>query len=105
MRIGIMPQVSWYFALSAILFAIGLFGVFTRRNAIGILMCIELMLNAANINLVAFSSYRGAFAGQVFAIFVMTIAAAEAAVGLAIIVCLYRNFREINVDDVNLLKW
>jgi len=100
-----MPQVSWYFSLSAVLFAIGLFGVFTRRNAIGILMCIELMLNAANINLVAFSAFRHQPAGQVFAVFVMAIAAAEAAVGLAIVVCLYRNFRSINVDDVNLLKW
>ena len=105
MRIEEMPQISWYFALSALLFAVGLFGVFTRRNAIGILMCIELMLNAANINLVAFSSYRGLAAGQIFAVFVMTIAAAEAAVGLAIVVCVYRSFRDINVDDINLLKW
>ena len=94
-----------YLILSAVLFAIGLLGVFTRRNAIGILMCIELMLNAANINLVAFSSYRGLAAGQIFAVFVMTIAAAEAAVGLAIVVCVYRSFRNINVDDINLLKW
>jgi NADH:ubiquinone oxidoreductase subunit K len=100
-----MPQASWYFALSAILFAIGLFGVFTRRNAIGIMMCIELMLNAANINLVALSSYRGIAAGQVFAVFVMTIAAAEVAVGLAIVICLYRNFRDIKVDNINLMKW
>ncbi len=99
-----MPQASWYFSLSAVLFAIGLIGVFTRRNAIGMLMCIELMLNAANINFIALSSFQNHVIGHVFAIFVMTVAAAEAAVGLAIIVCLYRNFRKINVDDINLLR-
>jgi NADH-quinone oxidoreductase subunit K len=102
-----MPQINCYLGVSAILFCIGLFGVMTRRNAVGILMSIELMLNAANINLVAFSAYgvRHGIVGQVFAVFVITLAAAEAAVGLAIVVNLYINFRHVNVDQVNVMKW
>ncbi|MBI5167699.1 MAG: NADH-quinone oxidoreductase subunit NuoK [candidate division NC10 bacterium] len=98
---------SHYLALGAILFIIGMFGVLTRRNAIGILMSIELMLNAVNLNFVAFSRYLppGALTGQVFAIFVITVAAAEAAVGLAIVLGLFRNFRTVNVDEINLMKW
>jgi NADH:ubiquinone oxidoreductase subunit K len=107
--------------VSLALFCIGLFGVLTRHNAVAILMGIELMLNAANINLVAFSRYvvptmveRGVYlppqiqdyaTGQVFAVFVITLAAAEVAVGLAIIVAMYRHRHNINVDDINLLKW
>jgi NADH-quinone oxidoreductase subunit K len=89
------------------LFGIGIFGVLTRRNAIGILMSIELMFNAVNINFVAFSKFvtPGELVGQVFAIFVITIAAAEATVGLAIVLLIYRNFKGINVDNVNIMKW
>jgi len=96
-----------YLILSTVLFCIGIFGVLTRRNAIGILMSIELMFNAVNINFVAFSKFvtPGEFVGQIFAIFVITIAAAEATVGLAIVLLIYRNFKGINVDDINIMKW
>ena len=102
-----MVGLSHYLVLSAILFGIGIFGVLTRRNAIGILMSIELMFNAVNINFVAFSKFvtPGEFVGQIFAIFVITIAAAEATVGLAIVLLIYRNFKGINVDNVNIMKW
>ncbi|MDO8588299.1 MAG: NADH-quinone oxidoreductase subunit NuoK [Armatimonadota bacterium] len=102
-----MQPINCYLGVSAILFCIGLFGVMTRRNAVGILMSIELMLNAANLNLVAFSAYgpKHGLTGQVFAVFVITIAAAEAAVGLAIVVNLYMNAKHVNVDQVNLMKW
>lgn len=102
-----MVGLSHYLILSAILFGIGIFGVLTRRNAIGILMSIELMFNAVNINFVAFSKFvtPGEFVGQIFAIFVITIAAAEATVGLAIVLLIYRNFKGINVDNVNIMKW
>jgi NAD(P)H-quinone oxidoreductase subunit 4L len=98
---------SWYLILAALLFCIGVYGVLARRNAIAILMSIELMLNAVNINLVAFARYTTPvmLTGQVFAIFVMMIAAAEAAVGLALVLSVYRNMRHIQVDDVRLLKW
>jgi len=98
---------SWYLILAALLFCIGVYGVLARRNAIAILMSIELMLNAVNINLVAFARYTTPvmLTGQVFAIFVMMIAAAEAAVGLALVLSVYRNMRHIRVDDVRLLKW
>ena len=97
----------YYLALAAILFSIGLFGVLTRRNAIGILMSLELMFNAANINFVAFNKYvvSDAMVGQMFAIFVVVIAAAEAVVGLAIVLLLYRNWRGINTDNINVMKW
>ncbi|MGH7411726.1 MAG: NADH-quinone oxidoreductase subunit NuoK [Candidatus Methylomirabilis sp.] len=93
--------------LSAVLFAIGMFGALTRRNAIGILMALELMFNAVNVKFVAFSRYlpQTMLQGQIFAIFVITVAAAEAAVGLAIVLGLYRNFKTINVDEINLMKW
>jgi NAD(P)H-quinone oxidoreductase subunit 4L len=96
-----------YLVLSAVLFCIGLFGAITRRNAVVILMCIELMLNAVNISLVAFSSYivPQLLTGQVFAIFVMVVAAAEVAVGLAIILAIYRGMTDIDVNNINLLKW
>ena len=102
-----MVGLSHFLVLSAILFGIGIFGVLTRRNAIGILMSIELMFNAVNINFVAFSKFvtPGEFVGQIFAIFVITIAAAEATVGLAIVLLIYRNFKGINVDSVNIMKW
>ncbi len=97
--------VEFYLALSGLVFLIGLVGVLVRRNIIIILLSIELMLNATNINFVAFSSYLGNLAGQVFVFFALTVAAAEVAVGLAIIIALYRHHESINVDDFSLLKW
>ena len=96
-----------YLVLSAVLFCIGLYGALTRRNAVIILMCIELMLNAVNISLIAFSSYvvPQLLTGQVFAIFVMVVAAAEVAVGLAIVLAIFRHFKDIDIDNINLLKW
>ena len=100
-------SLTHYLALAGILFGIGLFGVLTRRNAVGILMSIELMFNAVNINLVAFNRYitPADFTGQIFSIFVIVVAAAEATVGLAIVLLIYRNFRDIFVDNINLMKW
>lgn len=102
-----MVPLSYYLTLSVILFGIGMFGALTRRNAVGILMALELMFNAVNLNFVAFSRYlpQALMQGQIFAIFVITVAAAEAAVGLAIVLGLYRNFQTINVDEINLMKW
>jgi NADH:ubiquinone oxidoreductase subunit K len=96
-----------YMALAAVLFAIGMFGVLTRRNAIGILMSLELMFNAVNINLVAFNKYirPDELTGQIFALFVIVVAAAEAVVGLAIVLLLYRNWKGINIDRINIMKW
>ncbi len=96
-----------YLILSAILLMIGMYGLLTRRNAVGVLMSIELMFNAANINFVAFSKFitPNEFIGQIFSIFVITIAAAEAAVGLAIVLLIYRNYRGIEVDNINFMKW
>jgi NAD(P)H-quinone oxidoreductase subunit 4L len=96
-----------YLVLSAILFCIGLYGVLTKRNAVVILMCIELMLNAVNISLVAFSGYIVPLllTGQVFSIFVMVVAAAEVAVGLAIILAIYRGLTDIDANNINLMKW
>ena len=94
-----------YLALAAILFTIGVFGIFVnRKNVIILLMSIELILLSVNINLVAFSSFLGDLAGQVFALFVLTVAAAEAAVGLAILVVFFRNRGSIAVEDVNMMK-
>ena len=96
-----------YLILAAILFAIGLYGALTKRNAVIILMCIELMLNAVNITMVAFSSYivPSLLTGQVFAIFIIVVAAAEVAVGLAIILAIYRGLVTIDTKDINLMKW
>lgn len=99
-----MVPLSWYLGLSAVLFTIGAVGVFIKRNAITIFLCIELMLNAANLSLVAFSGFFGDLGGQLFVFIVMTVAAAEAAVGLAIIVSIFRNRESLNVDDVDALK-
>ncbi|MGA7674364.1 MAG: NADH-quinone oxidoreductase subunit NuoK [Rhizomicrobium sp.] len=94
-----------YLAVAAALFTIGVFGIFlNRKNIIVILMSIELILLAVNINFIAFSSYLGDLVGQIFALFVLTVAAAEAAIGLAILVVFFRNRRTIAVEDVNLLK-
>ena len=100
-----MVPLSYYVVLSAILFATGVVGVLVRRNIIIILLSIELMLNATNINFVAFSSYFHDVSGQVFVFFALTVAAAEVAVGLAIIIALYRSRSTINVDEFQLLKW
>ena len=93
-----------YLTLAAVLFCIGMFGVTTRRNTIGILLGIVLMMNAVNINLVAFSAFLGDIVGQIMAMFVLTVAAAEAAIGLAILVIFYRNRGSIAVEDVNMMK-
>ena len=99
-----MVPLSWYVALSAVVFTIGVVGVLTRRNIIIVLMSLELILNAVNINLVAFSHYFQSMRGQVFVFFIITVAAAEAAVGLAILLALFRNRRTVNVDDVAEMK-
>ena len=96
---------EYYIFLSSALFTIGVIGVLTRRNVLIILMSIELILNAVNINLVALSQYFKSVDGQVFAIFVITDAAAEAAVGLGLIIALFRNKETVNADEIDLLKW
>ncbi|AHF98991.1 NADH-quinone oxidoreductase subunit K [Halostagnicola sp. A56] len=97
--------IEHYVLLSMALFCIGLFGVLTRRNALLFLMSVELMLNAANVNLIAFSFYHGNLTGQVFALFTMALAAAEVAVGLGIILVLYRNFRDVDVTVPSTMRW
>ena len=97
--------IDYYIWLSATLFTIGVLGVLYRRNAIIIFMCIELMLNAVNLLMVAFSSYLNDAAGQVFVFFIMAVAAAEVAVGLAILVLMYRNTKTIDINVLNRLKW
>jgi NADH:ubiquinone oxidoreductase subunit K len=96
-----------YLVLSALVFALGVYAVLTRRNGVAILMGIELMLNAANINLVAFNKYTApaAMQGQIFALVVITLAACEAAVGLALMLAVYRSVETIDVDEINLMKW
>ncbi len=101
MHIGL----NHFLILSAILFAIGLYGALAKRNAVAILMCIEIMLNAVNIAVVAFSHYQETLTGQIFAIFIMTVAAAEVAVGLAIIIAVYRSRKTVDVDKIDLMKW
>jgi NADH-quinone oxidoreductase subunit K len=96
---------TWYLVLSGILFSIGAVGVLIRRNALVIFMCIELMLNAVNLAFVTFSRMHDSMDGQIFVFFVMTVAAAEAVVGLAIIIALFRNKATVNVDDINIMKW
>ena len=98
-----MPIIE-YLLLSAFLFCTGVYGVLARRNGVLVLMSVELMLNAVNINLVAFSAYGRDVSGQVFALFVITIAAAEVGVGLAIVLLIYRNIRSSNLDQVDQLK-
>ena len=100
-----MITTTHYMVVSAILFALGTYGVLTRRNAIVIFMCIELMLNAVNLTFIALSRQLGNMDGQVFVFFVMTVAAAEAAVGLALMIAFYRNKESIEVDNFNMLKW
>ena len=100
-----MITTTHYVVLSAILFAIGTLGVLTRRNIVVILMSIELILNAVNINLVAFSRHHGQVTGQIFAMFVVAVAVAEAAVGLGILIAMFRNKGTVLADEVDLLKW
>jgi NADH-quinone oxidoreductase subunit K len=99
-----MVPISYYVALSAVLFTIGALGVLTRRNAIVIFMSIELMLNSANLLFVAFAHTYEALSGQIFVFFVMTVAAAEVAVGLALIVAVYRTKKSISIDEISSLK-
>jgi NADH-quinone oxidoreductase subunit K len=96
---------TWYIVLATVLFTIGAAGVLVRRNAIVLFMCIELMLNAANLALITFSRINGTLDGQVMAFFVMVVAAAEVVVGLAIIMSIFRTRRSASVDDANLLKY
>jgi NADH-quinone oxidoreductase subunit K len=96
---------EYYLLLSAFMFIVGVAGVLTRRNAIVVFMSVELMLNSANLTLITFSSFMGDPVGQLFVFFVMTVAAAEAAVGLAIIIALFRNKQTVNIDEINILKW
>ena len=98
------PQLSWYLALSAVLFTIGVVGVLVKRNVISTFMCIELMLNAVNLTFVAFSSYFRDVTGQLFVFIVMTVAAAEAAVGLGIIIAIFRTRESLDVDDASILR-
>ncbi|CAN5266294.1 NADH-quinone oxidoreductase subunit NuoK [soil metagenome] len=102
-----MIRLPFLLFFSAVLFSAGIYGVLARRNAVLVLMSIELMLNAVNVNLVAFGSFLqdAALTGQVFALFVITVAAAEVGIGLAIVILIYRNRETINVDEVNLLRW
>lgn len=101
-----MPEVTinWYIALSALLFTIGALGVLVRRNALIIFMSIELMLNAANLAFVSLAHHLGDLGGQIFVFFVMTVAAAEVAVGLALIVAIFRNKSTINIDNINAMR-
>lgn len=100
-----MVPLSHYLVLSAILFTLGVIGVVVRRNAIVVFMCIELMLNAVNLSFIAMARTLASLDGQIIVLFVMAVAAAEAAVGLAIIITIYRGRETINVDEINLLKW
>jgi NADH-quinone oxidoreductase subunit K len=100
-----MVPLSAYLVLSGILFSIGVIGFLVRRNTIVLFMSIELMLNAANLAFVAFSRYLNSMDGQIFVFFVMTVAAAEAAIGLAIILAVFRTKETVNADEINLMKW
>ena len=100
-----MVSIQHYLLLGAALFTIGVVGVLTRRNILVILMSIELMMNAVNINLIAFSGYLGQVTGQVFAIFVITVAAAEAAVGLGIVIAMFKNKETMNINEIDIMKW
>jgi NADH-quinone oxidoreductase subunit K len=100
-----MIPIDYYLILSAFMFCAGVLGVLIRRDAIIVFMSIELMLNSVNLSLIAFSSFLGDPTGQMLVFFVMTVAAAEAAVGLAIIIALFRNKQTVNIDEINILKW
>ena len=101
-----MITLTWYLIFAAALFSVGLFGVLARKNAVGILMGIELMLNAVNVNLVAFWRYNpSTITGQAFAVMVFAVAAAEVAVGLALVISLYRRRQSVIADEIDLMKW
>jgi len=100
-----MIPLSWFLILSAILFLIGVLGFFIKRNIIALLLSVEIMLNAVNLTFVAFSSKNHQISGQIFVFFVLVVAAAEAAVGLALVIAMFRNRETLNVDRSNLLKW
>jgi NADH:ubiquinone oxidoreductase subunit K len=100
-----MIGIDWYLALSAVIFVIGAIGVLIRRNAIVIFMCVEMMLNAVNLSLVTFSAYHGDIAGQILVFFSLAVAAAEAVVGIAIIIAIFRNNLSVDITKVNLLRW
>lgn len=100
-----MIGIDWYLALSAVLFTIGMVGVLIRRNAIVVFMCVELMLNAVNLALIAFSAFHGDVTGQILVFFSLSVAAAEAVVGLAIIIAIFRNNLSVDITKVNLLRW
>jgi NADH-quinone oxidoreductase subunit K len=96
---------NWYLILAAALFLLGMLGFFLKRNIISLLLSVEIMLNAVNLTFVAFSSRNGQISGQIFVFFVLVVAAAEAAVGLALVIAMFRNRETLNVDRSNLLKW
>jgi len=100
-----MVSTYHYLFLAAALFTIGVIGVLTRRNIMVILMSIELMMNAVNINLIAFSAYHQHVTGQIFSIFVITVAAAEAAVGLGIVIAMFKNKETMNINEIDIMKW
>ena len=100
-----MVPINHYLMLSAVLFLIGVAGVLTRRNAIIVLMCVELMLNAVNLSFLAFARALGDMGGHVFVFVVIAVAAAEAAVGLAILLAVFRNKETLNIDEMNLMRW
>ncbi len=100
-----MVGIDWFLGLSAIMFTIGIIGVLIRRNAIVVFMCVELMLNAVNLSLVSFSSYHGNIDGQILVFFALAVAAAEAVIGLAIIIAIFRNNLTVDVTKINLLRW
>ena len=100
-----MIPLSWYLILAATLFLLGMLGFFVKRNIIALLLSVEIMLNAVNLTFVAFSSQNGQINGQIFVFFVLVVAAAEAAVGLALVIAMFRNRETLNVDRSNLLKW
>ncbi|HVQ64228.1 MAG TPA: NADH-quinone oxidoreductase subunit NuoK [Terriglobia bacterium] len=100
-----MIPLSWYLILGAALFLLGMLGFFLKRNIIALLLSVEIMLNAVNLTFVAFSSHNGQINGQIFVFFVLVVAAAEAAVGLALVIAMFRNRETLNVDRSNLLKW
>ena len=102
---GLVIPLNWYLALGAALFLLGMLGFFVKRNIISLLLSVEIMLNAVNLTFVAFSSRNGQISGQIFVFFVLVVAAAEAAVGLALIIAMFRNRETLNVDRSNLLKW
>ena len=100
-----MIPLNWYLILAATLFLLGMLGFFVKRNIISLLLSVEIMLNAVNLTFVAFSSRNGQISGQIFVFFVLVVAAAEAAVGLALVIAMFRNRETLNVDRSNLLKW